>query len=84
MPRYYFHIHHTSSHIDHEGEELPDKDAAWREATETAGRILQGLDGRLKPDEDPWRMIVADEFNDPLFEIHIAAKVLLKDACACG
>jgi hypothetical protein len=32
---------------DYEGEELPDKHAAWREATITAGQILQGLDGDL-------------------------------------
>lgn len=74
MPRYFFHVYHTSSQIDREGEELPDKQAAWREATETAGRILQDLDGRLEPGERPWRMVIADEFDQPLFEIHIAGK----------
>lgn len=74
MPRYYFHVYHKSSQIDHEGEDLPGKEAAWKEATKTAGRILQDIDGNLAPGGEPWRMVVADEFNEPLFEIHIAAK----------
>jgi hypothetical protein len=42
MPRYFFHVHHDRSVEDYEGEELPDKHAAWREATIMAGQILQG------------------------------------------
>ncbi len=30
MPRYFFHITHERFEIDHEGEELPDKHAAWK------------------------------------------------------
>ena len=74
MPRYYFHVYHKSSQTDQEGEELPGKEAAWKEATEMAGRMLQDIDGKLAPGAEPWRMVVADEFNEPLFEIHIAAK----------
>jgi hypothetical protein len=49
MPRYFFNIHHDTVHLDHEGEELPDKHAAWKEATVMAGKILQDLDGKLFP-----------------------------------
>ena len=49
MPRYFFHVHHDRAQRDTEGEELPDKHAAWREATITAGQILQGIDGKLNP-----------------------------------
>ncbi len=49
MPRYFFHVYHDQPQIDNEGEELPDKHAAWQEATVMAGRTLQSLDGKLQP-----------------------------------
>jgi hypothetical protein len=49
MSRYFFRVYHDRDELDDEGEELPDKHAAWQEATVTAGQILQGLGGRLKP-----------------------------------
>jgi hypothetical protein len=73
MPRYFFHVTHDSHEVDQEGEELPDRHAAWKEATETAGQILQGLDGKLKPERD-WRMEVADEFQNVLYVLHISAE----------
>jgi hypothetical protein len=68
MPRYFFHVQHERAVEDYEGEELPDKHAAWRKATVTAGQILQGLDGDLTPARE-WRMV--DEFQNPLFVLHI-------------
>ncbi len=73
MPRYFFNIHQDTVQLDDEGEELPDKHAAWKEATVTAGQILQSLDGKLKPGHD-WKMEVTDEFRDPLFVLHISAQ----------
>lgn len=73
MPKYFFHITHERTEIDQVGEELPDKHAAWKEATVTAGQILQGLDGRLKPHND-WRMEVVDEFENVLYVLHIQAE----------
>ena len=73
MPRYFFHVYHDRTELDDEGEELPDKHAAWQEATVTAGQILQGLDGRLKPGHD-WRMEVTDEFKNTLYVLHISAE----------
>jgi len=72
MPRYFFHVHHHDSHLDYEGEELPDKHAAWKEATIIAGQTLQSLDGNLTPAKE-WRMEVTDEFANPLFALHISA-----------
>jgi hypothetical protein len=66
VPRYFFHVYHHRAELDLEGEELPDKYAAWHEATVTAGQILQSLDGKLTPDKD-WRMEVTDEFANPLY-----------------
>ncbi|MEY9137086.1 hypothetical protein ABIE79_008553 [Bradyrhizobium diazoefficiens] len=49
MPRYFFHITHERTEIDRVGADLPDKHAAGKEATVTAGQILQGIDGNLVP-----------------------------------
>jgi hypothetical protein len=73
MPRYFFDVHHDRAQIDEQGEELPDQHAAWREATIIAGRILQDIDGRLKPGHD-WRMDLTDEFRNTLFVLHITAR----------
>lgn len=73
MPRYFFHIHHEQYLPDREGEELPDKHAAWKEATVTAGQILQDIDGKLKPDHE-WCMEVADEFQNTLFVLRVSAQ----------
>jgi hypothetical protein len=42
---------------------------AWQEA----GRTLQSIDGRLKPDKE-WGMEVVDEFQKPLYVLHIKAE----------
>jgi hypothetical protein len=79
MPRYFFHVYHVyhvyhdQPDLDYEGEELPDKHAAWKEATVMAGQTLQGLDGNLKPGRE-WRMEVTDEFANPLYVLHINAE----------
>jgi hypothetical protein len=70
MPRYYFHVYHHEPEIDYEGEDLPDAHAAWREATVVAGQTLQGLHAKLKPGRG-WRMVVTDEFANPLYVLHI-------------
>jgi hypothetical protein len=73
MPRYFFHVTHERHEPDHEGEELSDKHAAWKEATVTAGQMLQDIDGKLQPGRE-WRMEVADEFQNTLFVLHINAE----------
>lgn len=73
MPRYYFNIFHERVEEDLVGEELADQHAAWAEATVTAGRLLQSLDGKLQPGRD-WRMEVTDEFANPLYVIQVSAK----------
>jgi hypothetical protein len=73
MPRYFFHVYHDDAEIDQEGEELPDKHAAWKEATVMAGQTLQSLDGKLQPGRG-WRMEVTDEFANALYVLHIHAE----------
>jgi hypothetical protein len=73
MPRYFFNVFHHQSEPDLVGEELPDKHAAWREATITAGEILRDIDGKLQQGRE-WRMEVTDEFDNLIFIIHINAE----------
>jgi hypothetical protein len=74
MPRYYFNVLNTSpTIIDDVGEELPDKEAAWRQATITAGEIFKDIDGRLRPGQE-WALEVTDEAQKPLYLIHIEAR----------
>ncbi|WIW44498.1 hypothetical protein ML401_23760 [Bradyrhizobium sp. 62B] len=73
MPRFFFHVTHEQKYIDDEGEDLPDKHAAWKEATVTAGQMLQGIDGKLAPGRD-WRMEVTDEAQNKLYVLHIHAE----------
>ena len=73
MPRYFFNVYYDRVELDEEGEELPDVRAAWREATVTAGQIIQDLDGKLRPGKN-WRMEVTDESSKPLYVIHVCAE----------
>ena len=66
MPRYFFNVKHDGFQRDHDGHDLPDRHAAWKEATVTAGQVLQVIDGSLKPGHD-WEMEITDEiFKRPL------------------
>lgn len=74
MPRYFFNVHSGADrHIDEVGEELPDKHAAWHEATTSAGESIKDLDGKLQPGTK-WRMEVLDEFRHRLYTLLLAAR----------
>jgi hypothetical protein len=47
MPLYYF-IVDPDPRPDNEGVELPDIEAAWQEATKTAGELVKDLDGSFQ------------------------------------
>ena len=44
MPRYFFNVYHERANPDPIGEELPDMQAAWKEATTITGQMIQDLD----------------------------------------
>jgi hypothetical protein len=75
MPRYYFHTSDVAPGLDDLGEELPNDEAAWREATIVAAQIFRDINGKLRPNQD-WTLDVADESRCPLFQIHISTKKL--------
>ena len=63
--RYFFHLYHDRAEPDYEGEELPDRHAAWRVATVTAGQILQGIDGHHTTTGTPARMPIVPTRTSP-------------------
>ena len=73
VPRYFFNILGKKPHTDHHCEELPDKHAAWKEATIMAGQILQDMDGDFQPGQT-WQLEVTDEFANTLFHIQVHAE----------
>lgn len=70
MPRYFFNVYGATRRRDYGGQDLPDKKAAWHEATTRCGRLLEELDGDLHPGHE-LKFEVADEFSDPLYSINI-------------
>ena len=73
MPKYFFNIYNSRALIDYDGAELPDANAAWKEATTTAGQMLQSMDGKLLPGTQ-WRLEVTDEFANPLYVVRVIAE----------
>ena len=73
MPRYFFNMHGVRPSQDEKGEELPDDEAAWHEATLVAGEIFKDIDGKFRPDQE-WSLEVADEQGAPLYSICISSK----------
>jgi Domain of unknown function (DUF6894) len=75
MPRYFFDVHDNSPSLEEVGEELPNDEAAWHEATITAGEIFKNIDGKIRPGQK-WSLDVADQNRNPLFLIRISTKRL--------
>ncbi|MCK1598054.1 hypothetical protein [Bradyrhizobium sp. 164] len=73
MPRYFFHVHDVEPSSDRHGEDLPDDEAAWREATSFAGQLFKDIDGRFRPGQ-AWSLEVTDEAGKPIYRIQITSK----------
>lgn len=72
MPLFHFNVLDGVSDIDHEGTELPDVDAAWREARLLAGDIIKD-ESEWQKLGDEWRIEVTDHAGLILFRIDVAA-----------
>jgi hypothetical protein len=70
MPRYYFDVHGLGSSFDEAGEELPDDEAAWGEATQFAAELFKDI-GRTSAPGDGWQLVVSDANRNQLYVIHI-------------
>jgi hypothetical protein len=72
--RYFFHIREGARELPDEiGEDLPDDEAAWKEATITAGKLLQDMDGKLKSGQE-WRMEISDEAGRLIWVLRLLAE----------
>ena len=68
MPRYFFHVHDGISILDEDGTELPDLDAARKEAVCMSGEMLRDHAERFWNGEE-WNLDVADEGGIVLFTL---------------
>lgn len=73
MPRYFFHVRDVDPSIDSVGEELPDDEAAWKEATWFAGAVCQDITGKFRPGEE-WSVEVINEAGRPIYFIVIGSR----------
>ena len=73
MPKFFFNVRYDGDRQDTEGEELPDADAAWREATIVAGEVFKDIDGRFRPGQE-LQLEVTDEQRKPLYLIRVTAE----------
>ena len=73
MARYFFNIHDEGSDPDKEGEELPNNEAAWHEATLITGELFKDFAGKLRPGQE-WSLEVTDERRNPLYFIRVSAE----------
>ena len=76
MPLFYFHVEDDRTVLDQEGTELPDLEAARREAITTAGEMLRNGSAIVVWGGKPWRMWVTDApggGGKPLFTLRFSA-----------
>jgi hypothetical protein len=73
MPRYFFNVQNVPPTTGNTGEELPDDEAAWREATLFAGDLLKDTDGNYRPGQE-WGLEVTDAKKRPICNIRITSK----------
>ena len=73
MPRYFFNLHYGDPRLDTQGEELPDDEAAWREATIIAGELFKDIDGKFQPGRQ-WRLEVTNEQGKPVYLISVTGE----------
>jgi len=75
MPRYYFHVADDRTTTDAEGLELPDLEAARKEAIRAASDALRDGPGPYLWSGKPWRMWVTDRrlpAGKTLFTLHFS------------
>jgi hypothetical protein len=73
MPRYFFNVHDGKDLPDHRGTELPDREAARREAMFAAGEMLKET-GQDFLRDDVWEMHVTDEVGATICRLRFSAE----------
>jgi hypothetical protein len=70
---FYFNVYNGTPDVDDEGAELQDDEAAWQQATTTAGELFKDIDGKFRPNRE-WSLEVTDERRKPIYVISISAQ----------
>jgi hypothetical protein len=73
MPRYFFHVRDGVVMPDEDGTELPNAEAARKQAVRFAGEVLQECDESFWTEAD-WRVWVTDETGDTICALRFAAE----------
>jgi len=73
MPRYFFNILGAWPFLDQEGIDLSDDEAAWEQATITAGELFKDVDGKLRPGQ-VWTLEVTGENRKSVYFIDIKTR----------
>jgi hypothetical protein len=73
MATYFFNICTAESVPDQVGEELPNDEAAWKEATMIAGEVFKDIDGKFRPGQE-WSLEVTDERRNPVYFIRVSGE----------
>ena len=74
MPRYFFNCEGAENFRDEDGTELPDLRSAQVQAIQQSGQILQDHAEGFA-DRPWWRVFVADENGETLFELKFTASL---------
>ncbi|WP_141245109.1 hypothetical protein [Mesorhizobium sp. WSM3860] len=75
MPRYFFHVDNGEFIPDQAGIDLPDLNAARREAVRAAGQMIDDSQQSFWEHMTPWNMHVTDDDSRLLFTLQFGAKV---------
>jgi hypothetical protein len=75
MPVYFFYVRNIPSELDDIGKDLPNDEAAWREAKALTAAIFKDVDGGIRPG-DEWALTVTAEHRAPVFQIQIITEKL--------
>lgn len=75
MPLFFFQITHDAESFPQGELDLPHRNAAWEQATVTAGEMLRDLGGRFRLGAE-WRMDVADNSRKTIFCLRIIGEDL--------
>jgi hypothetical protein len=74
MARYFFNIRAAGESVpDQVGEELPNDEGAWKEATMIASELFKDIDGKFRPGQE-WSLEVTDERRKPLYFIRLSGE----------
>jgi hypothetical protein len=72
MPRYFFHINENRYHIDTEGVDLSDLEAAKKEAMAIAGKSMIDNAASDVWSQGTWSLTVADEAAQEVFVVRLS------------